>query len=291
MTLSVLLLFFLFFLAALVLSSLRLPVCRSSLPSPPPFHLRRCLRCSPFHREPFLARFFRPLLPSRPEYTPTPCSIFPATPHLNAPLLRYNLFFSSPLSLSLSPWSCSLILAFFLRWPFFSLSFFFFFFFFCFFFFFFFFFCLFFCFHSSTFFGYPRHWLVRRLLRRLHQFPISDGQLSETGAADYYDRLIGNESPPPPPPTPCHTTYAPTVDPAHATLSRFFRFICAAGIWTRGTGGSETWPNPPVTDVPRQLCYVPRARPTSSPDTSPTMNLTYFQHEASHLRWNPHDAG
>lgn len=89
---------------------------------------------------------------------------------------------------------------------------------------------------------------------------ISDGWVGETGAGDYYDWLIGNESPPPPPPTSCiHHLYAkrrPLI-PHMPHCRASFALFCGTAS-ERENRWPRDRPNPPVTDVLRRNMRLTR---------------------------------
>lgn len=113
---------------------------------------------------------------------------------------------------------------------------------------------------------------------------ISDGWVGETGAGDYYDWLIGNESPPPPPPTSCiHHLYAkrrPLI-PHMPHCRASFALFCGTAS-ERENRWPRDRPNPPVTDVLRRNMRLIRV--TIVIEHESTENLPVFTRNVSHLR-------
>lgn len=114
---------------------------------------------------------------------------------------------------------------------------------------------------------------------------ISDGWVGETGAGDYYDWLIGNESPPPPPPTSCiHHLYAkrrPLI-PHMPHCRASFALFCGTAS-ERENRWPRDRPNPPVTDVLRRNMRLILV--TIVIEHESTKNLSVFTRNALHLRY------
>lgn len=255
-------------------------VCRSSLPLPlchsTPFRLRRCLCCSPFQNF-FSSISFAFFLPLDLYSHPAQHLLQLGYPTRVAPLvslLRFSLFYCSP---SFLDQSFLLLLLFF-------------FFFFLVLFFYFLFLSFFSVFHSFTFLQ-PSPSIAKApppvtqsTSSTAASVLISDGWVGETGAGDYYDWLIGNESPPPPPPTSCiHHLYAkrrPLI-PHMPHCRASFALFCGTAS-ERENRWPRDRPNPPVTDVLRRNMRLIRV--TIVIEHESTEYLPVFARNASHLR-------
>lgn len=250
-------------------SSLLFPLCHSA-----PFHLRRYLCCSPFHREFFSSIFFAFFLPLDLYSHPTQHLLqlgYPTRVALVS-LLRFSLFYCSPSFLNRS--LLSLFIFFFLVLLFYFLFFFFFL-----------------VFHSFTFLqpspsiGKAPPPVTQSISSTAASVLISDGWVGETGAGDYYDWLIGNESPPPPPPTSCiHHLYAkrrPLI-PHMPHCRASFALFCGTAS-ERENRWPRDRPNPPVTDVLRRNMRLILV--TIVIEHESTKNLSVFTRNALHLRY------